>query len=61
VCVVQEIILVFLDPIAGPGWNAISSGTLGELGANGTFGVINTPLSTFDFACPFWIPLEPKN
>jgi hypothetical protein len=53
--------LFFLDPNAGPGWNSISAGTLEELGANGTSGVINTPLSTFDFACNFWLPLEPRS
>jgi hypothetical protein len=50
-----------LDPIAGPGWDPISAGTLGELGANCTSGVINTPLSKFDFACNFWLPLEPTS
>ena len=53
--------LFVLDPIAGPGWNPISAGTLGELGANGTSGVINTLLPEFDFACNFWLPLEPRS
>ena len=55
------------DPAAGPGWNAVGTGSnylggsgdfdLGVLGANGTAGVTVVHQSEVDTRCKLWEPL----
>ncbi|KAF2650147.1 alpha/beta-hydrolase [Lophiostoma macrostomum CBS 122681] len=55
------------DPLAGPGWNAVGTGSdyyeaaadldLGVIGANGSSGVTVVRQSEVDIRCKFWEPI----